>query len=114
MNSLAARAMEIAMEKGLALVPASCIRKAEAEQRRTLRGEGSGSKSGALRWTGYGGAAFAAAAVAVAFQQLPAKLNPIIQPLMAATRRERDEEKHDPICEETETGSGSDEDALNL
>ena len=28
----------------------------------------------------------------VAFQQLPAKLNPIIQPLMAATRRERDEE----------------------
>jgi TATA-binding protein-associated factor len=34
----------------------------------------------------------AAAAVAVAFQQLPAKLNPIIQPLMAATRRERDEE----------------------
>ena len=64
-NSLAARAMEIALEKGLPLVPASSIRKAEAEQRRTLKGEGSGSTAAALRWTGYGGAAFAAAAVAV-------------------------------------------------
>lgn len=34
----------------------------------------------------------AAAAAAVAFQELPEKLNPIIQPLMAATRRERDED----------------------
>ena len=33
----------------------------------------------------------AAAALAVSFQRLPQKLNPIIQPLMASTRRERDE-----------------------